>query len=110
MGYRSDVCIALTKKVIAKNTLTGEKLPEIFSEMTKSISEEYDAFFYYIDGVKWYESYKEIDDCMYFLRSLETEDYGFLRLGEALGDVEELGHPWDFDMYAQQTVSVPFDR
>ena len=38
------------------------------------------------------------------LDDLDKDDFGFIRLGEEQGDVEEKGYPSEYDMYISTTV------
>ena len=35
---------------------------------------------------------------------LQDDDYGFIRLGEEQGDIEQKGYPSDYNMYTNTSV------
>lgn len=121
MGYRSDVVIVISEKIRTELLLGKLTLPRAF-EVNGVIPEEYTVrryhsdidtakndkcLFFKIDGWKWYSNYPEIQEIHKFLDSLDEDEFGFLRVGEEIGDVEILGEPGEFDVYAYQSISYP---
>jgi hypothetical protein len=103
MGYRSDVCIKVSNNYkLGLAVVLNQKF-----EATTSLADNvdyYDGNTFYITSVKWYEGYRDIDCVMEFLKTLPDEEYGFIRIGEDIEDIEELGEPWDFDMFVSREI------
>ena len=97
MGYYSDVAFVLSPK--AAQTLDSKLLQEgDDSENIQAIKypnttrEAADGSrLYYWDLIKWYSEFPEIAWIEEFRDSLPPDDFLFIRLGESLDDVEELG-------------------
>lgn len=102
MGYRSNVVIILSKA--AKALLEEELniLPKEMKENVEGVFSSADKHFIHKSGdelfhwswVKWYANYPEINFIEKFLERLEDEDkeFGFMRIGEDLGDIEQQGY------------------
>lgn len=114
MGYRSDVTIGVTKVLYTKAVLL-ENIPNALKNVTKL--ETTHSVYWQIEGWKWYDSYPEVMDIIEWFNwcfdETENDDsyettYGAMRLGEEYGDIEEWGHPSDFDIYSSQYISSPF--
>ena len=91
MGYRSEIAIAIDNDLI-----TSEFEQLLHDADLKQKHESYTLYMY--DCVKWYESYTEVSEVMSFLNNLDDENFGFIRIGEELGDIELLGTPYDFNL------------
>ena len=94
MGYRSSGAIWLPEE-------TKAKLPEVLVKELEDWFEEGDDVYSFTHW-KWYESYEEIKAWNQFMRSLETEEYDFIRIGEeyndnqvATGERFRLERDWD---------------
>jgi len=104
MGYRSDVCIAISEKVRTDNIITQaipQELMDWADDCYRFNYTEYETehlgisypthkigFLWRLTAVKWYvddPAVKRIND---FLHNLPDEDYDFIRLGEDYGDAE----------------------
>lgn len=105
MGYRSEVVVKFSEK--AAEVVKG------FCEMDKQIKELIDVADTKCDDfssirwtrIKWYENDDEaIVAFMDMLDQLGDENYGMIRLGEALDDVEYYGDPPSFDMYVDRSI------
>jgi len=95
MGYRSEVKLAVKKQSYYDHK-------ELILESIKdcdSISETEEAFVFLWESVKWYESYPDVQAITKFMSALESEDFGFMRIGEDKDDIEEAGEPWEYDIY-----------
>jgi len=106
MGYRSDVAIAIygpedaMVAMIAGQRLAGESVLDIekeYIEQTRYTSggEPYLMLSTYQEGVKWYDSYPEVQAWSDFLDTIADnyEETGiaceFVRIGEDPSDIEE---------------------
>ena len=119
MGYRSEVAIGIRKEVKAWALIAGKPWPKILSEATHVDGDV--ASYYTFDWVKWYLDDLDVHEVHAFFdaldehfpeieeksggRNLVSGTYGFLRVGEEIGDIETLGNPYDFNIYPQQTIS-----
>ena len=65
-------------------------------EEADQVNEEEDHVKYYFSSIKWHESYPLVTNIVSFLNSLESENYGFVRVGKELGDIETEGEYWEF--------------
>lgn len=120
MGYRSDVCIALTDSAARLVKTIMNHLPEghaaldlanqdsgTFIDITpKDITNpdfDCDSKIYF-EHVKWYEGY----DCVSFfeemIQSLDEEDYLIVRIGEDQNDIEQTGSYYDSDVYVSRKI------
>jgi len=114
MGYRSDVTIVMYPKrkedFAALKLYVDENLPDQF----EVVGEGDGRYLYcYMDGVKWYDSYEEVD--VYTRAFSEWEDtfkdkdephtplfhFEFMRVGENMDDVE-----YDCSSYADRVIHV----
>ena len=128
MGYRSDVVIAVTKVAYTKSILKQD-LPDMLKGNDSWVVQKDNdmGFFWTIEGIKWYESYPEVQEVMDWLTTIESEEhqsdcmvngnkqkpweqdqYGFLRMGEEYNDIEELGDPYHFDISMCREIVTPF--
>lgn len=105
MGYRSNVVIAIDKKLIARNLVTSEIPTNITNNFVK---ESEKAHYFLLDQWKWYSEYPDVKEIEDYFKHLNDESdyeiYGAVRIGEDLGDVESWGSPNDFDIYAIQDI------
>ena len=123
MGYRSDIIIVVSKKVYMEAFLLGT-FPESLKENWVEKSKDNNAFYFRVEGYKWYDDYPEVREVMDFLGNLEPatitytghdgkqstyeqDQYGFIRIGEEDYDVEILGDPSHFEVYVERTISSP---
>jgi len=103
MGYRSDILIAVNKKVLARNLIKKE-IPDSIGEPTSTTE---DAVYYCIYNWKWYDSYPEIRELEAWFDSMEDEEFGVIRIGEDGTDTQEWGQPYDFEIYVNRSLSYP---
>lgn len=104
MGYRSDVGLVMTKTAVDK---LKQKLTEWNSPLRQTIltllGEETSEHHKYStgeelwlwEGIKWYDTYQEVQALEVFLGGLASEEYLFIRIGEELDDVETDGTFWE---------------
>ena len=104
MGYRSDVFLRIAEplvEVVQAAAKLDPKLEEILKDGESDHGSKTD---FYWESVKWYDSYPEIQAIEGMLDDLDEDDYGFIRLGEEQGDIEQKGYPSEYDMYTSTTV------
>lgn len=118
MGYRSDLVIAVHKNIYTRNLITNE-FPEILRNV--SPKQHDDAFYWKLDGYKWYTGFPEIDSMETYFDQLDNEDqvisndehnsarlcYGAMRVGEENGDIQEWGSPYDYYITANISIDSP---
>ena len=121
MGYRSEVCIALTDAAARLLRTIEEHLPEN-SDLRSLLRDSegdyrdtppphefkelasYESKLYW-GGLKWYEGFKEVSDLIGFLENICPTNYRFVRVGEDLDDVEEHGEFYDSEVYVHRSIS-----
>lgn len=111
MGYRSDIIIAIAKEVRARHLISNE-IPACLMNDTSVIKEAREsdgAFYFRIEGWKWYDSYQEIRDIEAWFNSMQDEEFGAMRMGEDDNDTETWGQPYDFDICLNRYLSCPID-
>ena len=107
MGYRSEVGFACT-----------EEVNNIFKAIAKA-NAEFKEFLGYAESsdcrylwsdIKYYDSYPDVacmNNIMEFLDNAGLdEEYGMLRIGEELEDIETKGMPYEFDMYVNRSIEI----
>jgi len=107
MGYRSQVVIGFDKTEFWKHV--GSNI-DAFKDCDLIELSKTEVVFIWEDA-KWYESYDDVIAVMgVFNKVLEAEDgaekAGFLRVGEEDDDVEKLGAPYAFEIYAVTSVNT----
>ena len=122
MGYRSDVILAVGPEVMPQFMVTMAKSPKArelcwsdHDEMIKDYTEK-GAFLFRWTGIKWYDSYEEIQAIQDFVDWCENETievegkevsadeyYRFVRSGEDTDDNETQG--WGFDIHIERTAT-----
>ena len=107
MGYRSDLVIAINKQAFLDTMLRGN-MPKILTRAKYVIHEN--AYYWRLEGYKWYEGYVDVDEVENYLDYLEPNSWGYIRAGEEPDDIELKGDPYVFDIYAGNYVEAPFDR
>jgi len=113
MGYRSQVVLAVSKKVMPQFMSTMAKSPEAremcFAHVDR-LKKDYDgegAMLFYWDHIKWYDRFEEVQAIIDFMDWAEGEDhedeFKFVRTGEELDDNEQRG--WGFqDVYVTRSI------
>ena len=122
MGYRSEVILAIGPEVMPQFMITMAKSEEArklcwsdHDEMIKDYAGEKGAFLFRWGGIKWYDSYEEIQAIIDFIvwcenESIEVEGkevdaseyYRFVRIGEEMDDNEAQG--WGFDIHIERNI------
>ena len=122
MGYRSDVAYIIrvktikTKEFIALAKLKG--LGEALDECAVEAEGNEVDFSFYAGGVKWYESYEDVQMHEALLQFVGDEfnehaGYRFIRIGEDDEDVDtkiggsESLDPWE-NFYISREIHIPF--
>jgi hypothetical protein len=118
MGYRSEVVIAITKKAQLEASLKDSMPSLLLSEWCETEESE-DVVYYRITDIKWHDSYDDIAEVIKFLEGLEDQThlnnnlsdqpYGFIRVGEDSGDIEEEGDLGAFDIHTDTAIFTPLD-
>ena len=107
MGYRSQVVIGFDKKLFWKHV--GEDIKDF--KDCDLIEETKDQVTFIWEDSKWYESYSDVQAVMRVFNAVlgdesnEGEGAGFIRVGEESGDIESLGDPSEFEIYASTSVN-----
>lgn len=99
MGYRSDAVLKIRKEHY-EGLLEGA--PD--KEFLTPASDNGEIVTIVWEYVKWYDDAPEIKHIMERMENLPDDDYGFMRIGEADDDFEELGIPWDFGIRLQRSL------
>ena len=106
MGYRSDIVIAVEQAVVARNLLTQEIPKSVLdcfvrkdeNQLTSPVS------YYHLIGWKWETYYPEAKAIEDWFASMEDEEFGAMRMGEEMGDIEIWGSPSEFGIFANQFI------
>lgn len=106
MGYRSDIVIAVEQAVVARNLLTQEIPKAVLdcfvrkdeNQLTSPVS------YYHLPGWKWETYYPEVKSIESWFASMEDEEFGAMRMGEEMGDIEIWGSPSEFGIFANQFI------
>lgn len=118
MGYRSEVVIAIHKKIMARNLISGE-LPKLLKDQPHYQVD--DAFYWKFENIKWYSNYPEVQEVEAYFEALEASaddpenddddvinmSFGAIRVGENPDDIESWGEPDDFDITANTHIDCP---
>jgi len=100
MGYRSQVVIAIPKEVLKKNVSILTDLEGF------EISQTDDTYYFSNSHTKWYDEYEEVKRVMEFVDN-NSDDVGFVRIGEESGDIEERGNNYDHEIYVNTSINMP---
>lgn len=104
MGYRSTVYLRINAPIV-EVVQAAAKLDPKLEEILKQGQEEFGSDTdYYWESIKWYDERPDIRAIEDMLDELDDDDFGFIRLGEEQGDIENKGMPYDYEMYTQTTV------
>lgn len=103
IGYRSEVVIAISPLKFTELFLL-QKTPKLFEEADEHQTDPIGAFYRW-SSIKWYTEYADVVDVLAYLRTLDDEDYGFIRVGEGDRDIEILGDPYAYGIYAQTRIA-----
>lgn len=122
MGYRSEVVIALNGIIEIP-----EEIKSVFDDYAdfesksdggvvqitdddpygEEVNDEKIIVRYYtFNDIKWYEDYGEIQLVMDFLNGLDDKDFGFIRIGEDITDIETLGDYSEYDLWVSRSIEI----
>ena len=126
MGYRSQVVLAISKHLTPFLTLATSQNAEAQSLVFKDADTfdrdygEDKSWLLVWDGIKWYESFEEVQTICKFIDEAVCDEYQFedddgnagassehirfVRVGEESGDIEMLGDGF-WDIYPSTTIS-----
>jgi hypothetical protein len=104
MGYRSDIVIAINKSILAQD-LIAPCIPSVIKELNSASTD--DATYYFIEGWKWYDSFPEVQEIEAWFDSMNSEDFGAMRIGEDDTDTETWGCPYEFEIYLSRSINTP---
>lgn len=117
MGYQSDVHLLISKKALLALSLHGHNTSCLREAREEDFyhGDHKDCEYYVWQDTKWYSSFSAhvaVEDLMDTLDELENNQshkswepyYGFIRIGDDLGDIEIRGTPEELDMYLSRTV------
>ena len=120
MGYRSDVILAVGPEVMPQFMVTMAKSPQArelcwahHDEMIEDYSGVKGAFLFRWTGIKWYDSFEEVEAIQDFIEWCDGEQievdgkqvnadeyYRFIRIGEEMDDNVSQG--WGFEIYIER--------
>jgi hypothetical protein len=132
MGYRSEVILAVAPEAASAFMALCAKNPKVLEfcheadEFKSGYAQEGDWLMYW-SGIKWYESFPEIEALSAFIEMMGSDnlaDYGepsrpkrddgsdaqwgeyfkFLRIGEDANDVEQYGWGFEADIGVQRSI------
>ena len=113
MGYRSQVVLAIGETLIPQFMVTMAKSPQARAlcfgdgEPQRDFQGEKGSLFFEWDGIKWYDSYEEIQAIEDFINWAEDklkidgkevdgdDHFRFVRIGEEYEDIEIRGYGFD---------------
>ena len=113
MGYRSQVVLAIGEALMPQFMVTMAKSPQARAmcfgdgEPQRDFQGEKGSLFFEWDGIKWYDSYEEIQAIEDFInwaedkleiggKEIDGDDhFRFVRLGEEYEDIEIRGYGFD---------------
>ncbi len=120
MGYRSDVCVAMTDSATRLMKAIISHLPENH-EIHYLIQDDGGSFKdigpqhianqdfdcdskMYFEHVKWYDSNEDVALIETVLDSIDDEEWLITRVGEEQADIEQTGCYWDSDVYVSRSI------
>ena len=110
MGYYSDVVVVMSKEQWVRETLIGRMPIGILNEFDSHTSTD-SKVIWQTTGVKWNNAFPDVSTVYEWLSAMEQDpdadsQFGFMRLGEEMGDVETVGWPYEFDVYPVQYIQI----
>ena len=124
MGYRSQVVLAISKHLTPFLTLATSQNAEaqaLVFKHTDHFDRNYEGENSWLmtwDGIKWYESYEDIQTLEKFIQEATSDEYSFevdgkkqsssehikfVRVGEESGDIEMSGDGF-WDIYTNTSI------
>ena len=120
MGYRSDVCVAMTDSATRLMKAIISHLPEkhevhyllradegtfcdLRSEHLANQDLDCESKMYF-ESVKWDESFEDVGFIEEVLGSIDEEEWLITRVGEEQNDIEQTGGYWDSDVYVSRSI------
>ena len=99
MGYRSNVVLVINNAVHKALTPNEKDLLIRVFEIPVVRKNDFNSVLYTVESVKWYEmlGFDDVDLVMKMIDGFDHEDFGFIRIGEELDDIDVRGNPWNFD-------------
>ena len=107
MGYRSEVIIAVTKK--AYNKFADQAVRDIL-KTCDTVTQNKNGYYFHFNSIKWYSDYEEIQKLNKFIEDCvqdNSDNIGFLRIGEDDDDLERIGDPYLFDVFINRSIEFP---
>ena len=120
MGYRSYVYVITdvrNKALVAalKAAKPDEEETGMFKfwNLSNANHKTKEVMLFEFHETKWYESYDDVKAVMSEINKLESDktkcdSFGYIEVGENHDDITHLGSPWDYDMYLNRSVDMPF--
>jgi len=102
MGYRSEVTIAIKKEVYQKHSIAFKDALE-FSDC---ITQTEKAIYFVWESAKWYSDYPEIAAVESVLSDLDDSDYGYVRVGEEMTDLETRGDFYEYGLDVSRAIVI----
>ena len=104
MGYRSEVCLAITKECYKENAT--QALKDALKDCHQVFENEKGYYFIW-ECVKWYPDYEDVKVIEEFMEE-NNSSIGFVRIGEDTDDVEYRGDQTSyFETYILKTIDLP---
>ena len=120
MGYRSDVCVAMTDsatrlmKTVISHLPADHDIHQLLHEDAanfKDITVEHladkdrdcDSKMYF-EYVKWYESYEDVGFIEEVLGSIDDAEWLITRVGEEQDDIQQTGCYYDSDVHVTRSI------
>lgn len=112
MGYRSDIVFAVNKETKMKYGLLLNKLDILNTEADSMYTTADGDTYWQLEHRNWFDGYTDVDAVTDLMNELDSDEddainYGFMRLGEDSGDVEERGNCSVYDIYFSQYIDSP---
>ena len=113
MGYRSEVVLAVDKKLmpefLAHLATSDEAKTMVFADHDHLDQDYCDEGHLLVtwNGIKWYESYPEVNVIEKFISEMDEDEdksemFKFVRIGEDYDDVEDRGY--GFDIHVNRSI------
>ena len=113
MGYRSEVVLAVDKKLMPEflaHLATNDEAKTMVFADHDHLDQDYCGEGHLLvtwDSIKWYSDYPEVNVIEKFISEMdEDEDKGemfrFVRIGENFDDIENRG--WGFDIFVNRSI------